>query len=554
MRGVTSCRWGRRRRCGELRGFFSFPIPRLRRALRTLQPAVQPVQPRVLAGEDGPFGGPAVERHRTAVRRADEDVVVAALKAPGDRALDEDRAVLAHLIGDIGADRHAGLQQGDLVGGILGVLDPQGERPERARHRHDGTAGLGSRGVAVLDGIGLEGFPGAQVVEPQRRPILRQTPDRQEAALLADAAGEGDGPCQCIAADVDAGGPAQPDVVAEDPDVVAEDEDVATPLVGLDHARGVERAGDRHRPLAAPVQHDLADRGPAEGTGLDDAVHVDQVVDDAARLAHLEDDEPGLGHNFARLADPRLEPVGRRTEGGRHLVVDGDPEQPVAVEVDREGRARGELHGADPGSDGAAVGDPGCDQSHEAATGRGDLALVDHEGAGRGVLEAEPVAFEGGVEVAVGEPGRGGDEASDVDLGIPAEGDAGGVAQHDAAIGLEAAVDRRGLAAGDPVDRQGLGARLHETDRLVRPDREALPVNDRPLARLGDSDAVARGRDRGVAAHHLAVLGAGHQARAAEQQGNVDRDDDQATQRRCDHARFPPDIFLSREGNAKKLS
>lgn len=113
-------------------------------------------------------------------------------------------------------------------------------------------------------------------------------------------------------------------------------------------------------------------------------------------------------------------------------------------------------------------------------------------------------------EGSVADVRTGRDQPCDIHPGILAEDDAVAVDQIDLTVGGELAHDLADLGPGDAVQRNRARARLAEIDALAAADREIVPVDDDPVARLVDPHPVgALAIDRGIARHDIATAGVG---------------------------------------------
>lgn len=277
----------------------------------------------------------------------------------------------------------------------------------------------------------------------------------------------------------------------------------ASPRGARRRARGVQGAGDLHGAGLAAGQDDLAvlllDRA-----GLDDPAHVDDAVDDALGRRRRHPNPAAVGEDFARVLHQR---VGRlavlvlRAGGDRR--VGGEVDALVAVEVDHELSAGGQVHLAQARGDGAGVGDAGRHQGDQPGVGRGDGAVVLHHG---GAVRRAFEAVAAGQEILVADVVRGGDQAGDVDLGVAAEDDAVRVDQPDLPVGAESPEDLRRVAADHPVERDGRGRGLLEAGVLALTDAEVPPLDDGLVGGLVDGEGAGRRfGDRRTAGHHRAA-------------------------------------------------
>ncbi len=321
-----------------------------------------------------------------------------------------------------------------------------------------------------------------------------------DLALALPVAADQRGAAAGLAGDVDIGGLAQPDVLAEHMDRAAR-------LAGI-VARRVQRPADRHGAGIATAEHDGAG-GLGHRARLDDAAHVDDLVDDALGRRGGDLDAAAVGVDGTGLLDRRQGALGQLP---RQFLGQGQVEQAVAVEVEGERRARGQPHRAEIGRDDAAVDDVRRHETGQGAFGHADGALVDdrRDGAARALVEHVAA----GQEVLVADVVGRRHQPGDVDDGVPAEHDAVGIDQPHLAVGREVAEDRRRIAADHPVERDRRRRRLHEPGVFAGADRERIPVDDRLVAALADFQLPRRRRrDPRLAGRHHPALGIGQRRR-----------------------------------------
>ena len=263
------------------------------------------------------------------------------------------------------------------------------------------------------------------------------------------------------------------------------------PTVATLGRTGIQRAGHLGGARGhARQQHDrafvLLHRG-----GFNHAAVVDHAGQHAVARAGAQQ------HLAARSLDqPAV--VGQRVE---LALLNLQPEQAAAAEVQADGAARTERHRAQLRADGALVDDLLAQQRYIAARCGRDSALVDHAGAA-----AAGKAPGATCQVAVGHVERGGHQGADVDLCIAPKQHAVGVDEPDLAVGVDAAQDLRTLGVVNAVDGDGRGRGLDEVDSLGRADVEALPVQRDVLAALRDGCGGAALADAGAAGGNLAAL------------------------------------------------
>ena len=248
--------------------------------------------------------------------------------------------------------------------------------------------------------------------------------------------------------------------------------------------------------LAAAVDDD-APLARAYRLRLDDAAHVEDGVGKGAARRSAQFDRASIGLDAAELREPVLR------FGGAGL----EEEQAVAFDIDGHGVRRHEADPSAVGGDRAAVGDAGACEHDEAARRR-NRALIDDgatlRGGGR-IYRGQAVAAR--KKVVVGHRQRRDDQAADVDARACAEHHAVGIEQEDLPVRRHLPEDVRGVVAGHAVERHRGARRLVEADLFTGRDREALPVDDRLVARLSDDfGGRARRADRGIAGHDLAAL------------------------------------------------
>ena len=274
-----------------------------------------------------------------------------------------------------------------------------------------------------------------------------------------------------------------------------------------------------------------------EGAADTDAAAVGGQIDFAAVLDHapgLDEAEVvhhrgrqvaghGRRHDDAAAVGQQLAGVGDTGQVGQGLFIDGEVDEPVALEVQGELVAGGQGDGAEPGLDDAGVGGVVAGQHHVAAVAGDDGAGVGDLGQGRrsGVPREDVIARQ---EILVADSQGGGHQAGHVDAGAGAEKHAVGVDQEDLAVGAHAAEDVGRRAAHHPVEDHGRAAGLDELDVVAAADGEALPVDDRAVDDLIDHHAVGGrvvdGGGGGAADHHAAgrQFGKGEAGQKARQE------------------------------------
>ena len=131
-----------------------------------------------------------------------------------------------------------------------------------------------------------------------------------------------------------------------------------------------------------------------------------------------------------------------------------------------------------------------------------DCALVD-DAAGTGAAERSAAAIQAGVIDAE----RGGHQCADVNQRVLPEQDAVGVDQVHLPVGVEAPEDLCAVGVEDAVDCDGGCRRLHEVDRLLRCNIEAVPVEREVLAGLIDGGGRPGLGDAARAGAHLPAHG-----------------------------------------------
>ena len=196
------------------------------------------------------------------------------------------------------------------------------------------------------------------------------------------------------------------------------------------------------RDVLLGLEHDLALRVDFRRAGRNDATVADVAGEHADRAA----------------AGDQLAEVDRFVAAGGDL----DP-QVRTFRVDDFNRvAGGEDDFAFRGVDDAAVFDILADEVDEAAALRDDGAgVADVAAAGR--IEHQAA----GQQVRIADAEAGGDEACGVDVGAGADGDAVRVDQEYFAVRDHVAEDRRGGAAGDPVEYHRRCALLYKLHRVA---------------------------------------------------------------------------------------
>ncbi len=262
---------------------------------------------------------------------------------------------------------------------------------------------------------------------------------------------------------------------------------------------------------------------PAAGSaGVEGPVDVDHAAVHVAQQAdHPIAAADGLSLDDAGVVDHRLQQLAGRLGGEHHLaavgldhpavlhqrldraLVDRDVQQAVAGHVEGDGRAGGHDDCAEVGRDQALVADRAAQQGDVAAIGLDRALVLDRALAGAG----EAVAA--GHEVGVADVEGRGHQAADVHLGVGSEQDAVRIDQEDLAVGGEVPEDAGGVRSGDAIKGHGAAVGLGEADCLPLGDAEALPVDHRILARLGDRQVGPAGGHIGRSGRHRAAGGQG---------------------------------------------
>ena len=303
------------------------------------------------------------------------------------------------------------------------------------------------------------------------------------------------------------------DVPVEESDMVTGYRHAPARLPGT-RAGGVERAAYAHGSALHVAQE--ADRAATriDGLRLDHTCVVHRRLEQAARRLRCEHHLPAVGTDQAGVPRQCIE----------RAFVHGDVEQAIAGHIQRHRIARRENDRAQARGDHAFVAHAGAKQRDIPAVGV-DRALIDYSPATR---TFELVAARH--EIRIGDVARGCDKAAHVDLRAGAEQDAVRVDEEHFAIGREAAENARGIRAQHAIQRDRAAVGLHEAHGLRRSDAEALPVDRRVLARLGDRRLAWRRGDAGAARRHGPADGQGDDAGA-------EREHERAGKRANDEAR-----------------
>ena len=267
-------------------------------------------------------------------------------------------------------------------------------------------------------------------------------------------------------------------------DLVGEHRDMPAAFPRCQACR-VQQAGDTDRACVAAVQDDRPVRG-SDSAGLDDAVHVDDVIDYRVGEPGGQPYRAAIGLNGAGIHHPARGVGGKRTSD-----IEGD--QPVAVKIKRETRRRPEHDIAHPGVDQPRVLHSGRDQDRQAPVADGDRAQIDDPGVGDRRGEAEIIPS--GEEVAVCDIGGRGHQPAHVDLRGAPEDDAVGVDQENPAVGGQVSENAGWIAAAHPVEHDRRRRGLDEVGPLMLPDIEPLPVDGRLVGMLMDIEPARRGLD-----------------------------------------------------------
>ena len=244
----------------------------------------------------------------------------------------------------------------------------------------------------------------------------------------------------------------------------------------------------------------------ADAVGLNVTRIEDQRIDRATRLRCGHQHRATIGHQRAFVGHGLLGDGVTRFEG----------DQPVARHVNRVDVARGEHHLAEFRCDEAMVLDMRRDQPCKAGLAHRDLPAVDDRRIRIACFRKTQRAagHEGRV---VADIGGGGDQPADIDPRMCAEHHAVRVQEHDLPVGVDDAVDVRGLAVADAIDGDGAGARLAEIDALAHVHIELVPADNGAIACLLDGRGAAGLLDGGVTGDRGAALRCGPCGRCNEE-------------------------------------
>ena len=261
---------------------------------------------------------------------------------------------------------------------------------------------------------------------------------------------------------------------------------------------GCDRSGREQRSCFC-LHGDAAALWPA---GCRDAARLQRHVfdgpeDDLAVFAHHR--RVGVGHAavFHQRAIHADAPAGsdQLAEIDRLIVGGGDLHPHFrGLRIHQfDTLARGEDDLALRAADDAAVLYVLADQIHHAAGGRIDRALIDHAARARRWREAHAA----GQKIGVRQVQRRRHESGNVNIGAGADGDAVGIDQKNAPVGLQGAEDGRWIHAADPVEHRADLRLLDKAGDLAAGNRERLPVDHR-ARRIGDGQRAALGGKCGL--------------------------------------------------------
>ena len=119
-----------------------------------------------------------------------------------------------------------------------------------------------------------------------------------------------------------------------------------------------------------------------------------------------------------------------------------------------------------------------------------------------GSLQVESPAFE---KFIVGDVMGRSDEGVHIHHPRFGDGNAGGVDEDHAAIGLQPSLDHAAGAPEDTIQRHAGATRLNKAGRLPLPDGEGVPSHDQQIRSLMDRQCIPVLIDRGVAMAHRAT-------------------------------------------------
>ena len=217
---------------------------------------------------------------------------------------------------------------------------------------------------------------------------------------------------------------------------------------------------------------------------LNDSSVVDRIGEQATSRLRGHQHLAAIGPNQSTVVNQRIECT----------LGDGDIQQLVASNIQRDSIACGQSHRAQLGSDNTLVADVGAQQGHIATIGCVDRSLVAHRTIA-GTRKLIIARHETGV--ADGQSRR--HQPPHIDGCSLTEQDAVRVDQKHFAVGRETAQNTGGVRAHHTVQRDRATARLNKLHRFARLDAKVLPVDGHVRRGLGNGHLAGSAANGGRA-------------------------------------------------------
>ena len=232
---------------------------------------------------------------------------------------------------------------------------------------------------------------------------------------------------------------------------------------------------------------DVGTAGEVEGAvgigddagGLGDIAGVDGSGEDVLGLAGGEEDASTAGVDLAAVEDGGVDAEFVLQDVLGHT----DADEALAVEGEDGLFTGGHIDGAEVGADDALVLHLFAQQGDVTAGGGVDKAGVDDGAIGTEDFAEDVVAVH---EVVGGDVEAGGNQSTDIDAGGTTKEEAVGVNEDDGAVGVDLAVDLRGVVAEDAIEGEGVATGLVVVDDFVAGEVVAAPVDGHGVALLDD--------------------------------------------------------------------
>ena len=242
--------------------------------------------------------------------------------------------------------------------------------------------------------------------------------------------------------------------------------------------RGIDLPGIQHGCRRSHAdEHDLSTLA-LDASGPDQSTVVDGIAEHPFGRARRDQHIAAIGNDVTAVRDLIVDRMGVLED----RLVDGEAQQTIAVEIDRDSFAGGEMDTPCSRDDDAFVRDARADQGDIAGIGIDPTLVDDPATSSLEGIQCVVAAH----EIVDTDAHRAGDEAADIDLCARLEEHTVRIHQHDLAVGFDLTEDLAGFLIENTIQRRRLGVRLLEADLFVLADVERLPVERRALTALSD--------------------------------------------------------------------